>query len=57
MANLEALVDTLTETLKTRTTEKWLHALESVDVPLESLGLSPERCQQLETEGIVYDAH
>ena len=33
MANLEALVDILTETLKTRTTEAWLHMLESVDVP------------------------
>ncbi len=33
MANLEALVDTLTDTLKTRTTEAWQKALESVDVP------------------------
>jgi formyl-CoA transferase len=33
MANLEALVDTLTETLKTRTTEAWLQALEAADVP------------------------
>src|SRR5258708_27196337 len=33
LANLGALVDTLTETLKTRTTEAWLRALESVDVP------------------------
>jgi crotonobetainyl-CoA:carnitine CoA-transferase CaiB-like acyl-CoA transferase len=33
MANLGALVEMLTETLKTRTTEAWLHVLESVDVP------------------------
>jgi crotonobetainyl-CoA:carnitine CoA-transferase CaiB-like acyl-CoA transferase len=33
MAHLEALVDTLTETLKTRTTEEWLQALEAAEVP------------------------
>jgi formyl-CoA transferase len=33
MANLDALVEALTETFKTRTTEAWLHMLESVDVP------------------------
>lgn len=120
MAHLEMLVDMLAETLKTRTTEAWLRALESVDVPcspvltlaqvyqhpqvharemdieiehpiagrvhaigfpvkysttpaqmyrpapvlgqhtftlLESLGLDLAQCQQLETEGIIYDAH
>lgn len=120
MAHLEMLVDTLTETLKTRTTEAWLLALENVDVPcspvltlaqvyqhpqvharemdieiehpiagrvhaigfpvkysttpaqmyrpapvlgqhtftfLESLGLDLAQCQQLEAEGIIYDAH
>lgn len=120
MANLGMLVDTLTETLKMRTTEAWVRVLESVDVPcspvltleqvyqhpqvharemdieiehpvagrvhavgfpvkysttpaqmyrpapvlgqhtfvlLESLGLDLAHCQQLETEGIIYDAH
>jgi len=33
MANLDALVDTLTETLKTRVTEAWLQALEAAEVP------------------------
>jgi len=33
MTNLEALVDTLTETLKTRTTEEWLERLEEANVP------------------------
>lgn len=33
MANLDALVDTLTETLKTRTTEAWLQVLEAAEVP------------------------
>ena len=120
MANLDALVDTLTETLKTRTTEAWLQALEAAEVPcgpvltleqvyqhpqvqarnmdievehpiagrihaigfpvkysatppqmyrpapvlgqhtfkiLESLGMNSEQCQQLESDGIVRDAH
>ncbi|HWS84015.1 MAG TPA: CoA transferase [Ktedonobacteraceae bacterium] len=120
MANLAVLVDTLTQTLKTRTTAVWLQALEAADVPcgpvftldqvyqypqtharnmdveiehpiaghihaigfpvkysntppqmyrpapilgqhtfaiLESLGLSTERCGQIEAEGIVRDAH
>jgi formyl-CoA transferase len=33
MTNLQALVETLTATFKTRTTQAWLHKLESADVP------------------------
>jgi crotonobetainyl-CoA:carnitine CoA-transferase CaiB-like acyl-CoA transferase len=120
MAHLPALVETLTETLKTRTTEEWLPLLEQSGVPcgpvlaldqvyqhpqvearhmdieiehpiagrvhaigfpvkysatpaqiyrpapilgqhtfqvLESLGISPEQCRQLEAAGVVSDAH
>ena len=120
MANLDALVEALTETLKTRSTETWLQLLEAADVPcgpvltlaqvyqnpqtlaremeieiehptagrvhaigfpvkysltppqvyrpapvlgqhtftlLESIGLDPQQCQQLASDGIVYDAH
>ena len=120
MAHLPELVETLTETLKTRTTEEWLPLLEQSAVPcgpvlaldqvyqhpqvearnmdieiehpiagrvhaigfpvkysatppqiyrpapilgqhtfqmLESLGISPEKCRQLEAAGIVSDAH
>src|SRR6266571_1911676 len=120
MAHLRALVETLTETLKTRSTEEWLPLLEQSAVPcgpvlaldqvyqhpqvearnmdieiehpiagrvhaigfpvkysatppqiyrpapilgqhtfqvLESLGISPEKCRQLEAAGVVSDAH
>ena len=120
MAHLPALVETLTETLKTRTTEEWLPLLEQSAVPcgpvlaldqvyqhpqvearnmdieiehpiagrvhaigfpvkysatppqiyrpapilgqhtfqvLESLGISPEKCHQLEAAEVVSDAH
>src|SRR5437660_4696318 len=33
MAHLAELVETLTATLKTRTTEEWLQALDEADVP------------------------
>jgi crotonobetainyl-CoA:carnitine CoA-transferase CaiB-like acyl-CoA transferase len=33
MEHLAALVDTLTQTLKTRTTEAWLHLLKQAEVP------------------------
>lgn len=119
-ANLTQLVETLTATLKTRTTEEWLQVLDEASVPggpvltldevyqhpqvkaramdievqhpiagnihtigfpvkysstpeqmyrpapvigqhtfvlLESLGYSAEQCRQLETDGIVLDAH
>lgn len=119
-ANLPQLVETLTATLKTRTTEEWLQVLDEAGVPggpvltldkvyqhpqvkaramdievqhptagpihtigfpvkysstpgqmyrpapvigqhtfvlLESLGYSSEQCRQLETDGIVLDAH
>jgi crotonobetainyl-CoA:carnitine CoA-transferase CaiB-like acyl-CoA transferase len=120
MAHLPALVETLTETLKTRTTEEWLPLLEQSGVPcgpvltldqvyqhpqvkarqmdieiehpiagrthaigfpvkysatpphiyrpapilgqhtfqvLETLGITREQCRQLETAGILSDAH
>src|SRR2546426_9975437 len=120
MANLAELVETLTATLKTRTTEEWLRGLDEAGVPcgpvltldevyqhpqvkaramdigvqhpvagsihaigfpvkysstpgriyrpapvlgqhtfvmLESLGYSPEQRRQLETDGVVLDAH
>ena len=120
MANLAQLVETLTATMKTRTTEEWLQVLDKAGVPcgpvltpgevyehpqvkaramdievqhpvaglvhtigfpvkysatpgqmyrpapvlgqhtfvmLESLGYTPEQCRQLETDGVVLDAH
>ena len=120
MANLAELVETLTATLKTRTTEEWLQVFDEAGVPcgpvltldevyqhpqvkartmdievqhpiagrihaigfpvkysgtpgqlyrpapllgqhtsamLESLGYNPEQCRQLETDGVVFDAH
>src|SRR3984893_12567118 len=120
MAHLAELVETLTATLKTRTTEEWLQVLEEAGVScgpvltldevyqhpqvkaramdievqhpiagsihaigfpvkysitpgqmyrpapvlgqhtfqmLESLGYGPEQCRQLETDGVVLDAH